>query len=45
LLIEAMAQVKSRAACVLAGAGPDEERLRGLIRRLGVERRVKMLAS
>ncbi|MGO9059859.1 MAG: glycosyltransferase family 4 protein [Candidatus Binataceae bacterium] len=43
LLIEAMAQVKSRATCVLAGAGPDEERLRGLIGRLGVQRRVKML--
>jgi glycosyltransferase involved in cell wall biosynthesis len=43
LLIEAMALVKSRATCVLAGTGPDEERLRGLIAQRGVERRVKML--
>ncbi len=43
LLIEAMAQVKSRATCVLAGTGPDNDRLRALITRLGVERRVKML--
>jgi len=43
LLIEAMALVKSRATCVLAGSGPDEDRLRSLIARRGVERRVKML--
>ena len=43
LLIEAMALVKTRATCVLAGTGPDDDRLRSLIARRGVERRVKML--
>jgi len=43
LLIEAMAQVKTAARCVMAGAGPDERRLRELIARLGVQDRVRML--
>jgi glycosyltransferase involved in cell wall biosynthesis len=43
LLIRAMAQVKSAARCVLAGSGPEEERLRELIVRLGVQDRVKLL--
>jgi len=43
LLIEAMAQVKSAARCVVAGAGPDERRLRDLIARRGLERRVDLL--
>ena len=42
LLIEAMALVKTAVRCVLAGAGPDEARLRALIARRGVEGRVKL---
>jgi glycosyltransferase involved in cell wall biosynthesis len=43
LLIKAMARVKSAARCVLAGAGPEEERLRELIARLALQDRVKLL--
>jgi glycosyltransferase involved in cell wall biosynthesis len=42
LLIEAMAQVRSAARCVLAGAGTEEEQLRALISRIGVEQRVQL---
>ncbi len=43
ILIQAMAQVKSAAQCVLAGTGPEEDRLRGLVARLGLQERVKIL--
>ncbi len=42
LLIKAMAHVKSDARCVIAGTGPDEQRLRDLISRMGVGQRVQM---
>jgi glycosyltransferase involved in cell wall biosynthesis len=42
LLIEAMTHVKSGARCVVAGAGPDEARLRGLIAHRGLQQRVKL---
>jgi glycosyltransferase involved in cell wall biosynthesis len=43
LLLEAMAQVQSDARCVVAGAGPDESRLRDLIARRGLQKRVELL--
>jgi glycosyltransferase involved in cell wall biosynthesis len=43
LLVEAMAQVQSKARCVLAGAGPDEARLRDLIARRSLQERVELL--
>jgi glycosyltransferase involved in cell wall biosynthesis len=43
LLIEGMAQVRTGVRCILAGAGPDERRLRDLIARRGLESRVELL--
>jgi glycosyltransferase involved in cell wall biosynthesis len=42
LLLMALAQVKSAARCVMAGGGPDEERLRILIARMKLEDRVEI---
>jgi glycosyltransferase involved in cell wall biosynthesis len=43
LLVRAMALVKTEVRCFLAGTGPDQERLQGLISQLRVESRVKLL--
>jgi glycosyltransferase involved in cell wall biosynthesis len=43
LLIEAMANVKSGAKCIVAGSGPDEARLRELIVRRGLQGRVNLI--
>jgi len=43
ILVKAMALVKSRVKCVLAGGGPDEPRLRDLIARHGMQDRVKLI--
>jgi glycosyltransferase involved in cell wall biosynthesis len=43
ILIQAMAQVQSAAKCVLAGTGPEEEKLRDLVARLDLQERVKIL--
>ncbi len=42
LLIRAMAQTSSGVRCVLAGGGPEEQELRKLIARLGLDDRVKL---
>lgn len=43
LLIKAMAHVKSRVRCILAGIGPEETSLRDLIARDGLPERVKLI--
>lgn len=45
LLIEAMAHVRSPVAAVLAGAGPEAEACARLVRRLGLDARVRLLGE
>jgi glycosyltransferase involved in cell wall biosynthesis len=43
LVIQAMARVRSRAKCLIAGTGPEEQALKRLTRELGIRDRVEFL--